>query len=120
AVDYAIRRAAASGAINAAIAPVFAWAPFKTELSNILLHTFATGPTTNVAQTVLTPRAPGQPEPSLGDLGQAAVEGAVTGGVITGGHAAGRYFTRPPEIPTVTVTGHREAPPSPEPEQLTL
>jgi ddrB-like ParB superfamily domain len=111
AVDFAIRSAATSGAIGAATAPLFAWAPFKSELSNLLLHTFATGPGVSTTQTLVQPRPPGQPQPTLEELGQSAVEGAATGAALAGGHALGRELMRPPEIPTVTVTGHRETPP---------
>jgi len=92
AVDYAIRTATMSGAVNAATAPLFAIAPFKSAVANILLHTVATGPATSAGARFFENAAAGKPPPTLEELAQAGLEGGISAGVLTTGHVVGRQL----------------------------
>jgi len=110
AVDRAIQTAAVSGGISGLTAPIFAWAPFRSQVGNILLHTLGTAPAIGTAGRLGVPAVTGQPLPSPEQLATGAAADVVTGGALVGGHATARALTRPREFPTITTTGAPEEP----------
>ena len=111
AVNRAYEVAASSGVLTGVTAPIFGLAPFKSAVSNILLHALGTGPAVGLVQRgAVTPMITGQ-TPSLGELGEGALSDIVTGGLTAGGmHLAGMIPRLLPEGLKISPTGD----PSPE------
>ena len=109
AVNRAIETAAVSGGISGLSAPLYALAPFRLAISNILLHTFVTAPALGTTERLTVPAVTGQPMPSLGQLGEGALTDVATGALLSGAHAVGRELTQS-RFPSITPTGAVETP----------
>ena len=107
AVNEAYKMAAATGVLTGATAPLFAWAPFKSWISNALLHSVVTGPVVGATERgLVTPAITGQPAPSADEMASGLLSDIVTGGLTTagmhGGPALARHFA-PDGRPTLDV-----------------
>src|SRR4029077_4952489 len=100
----AIETAAVSGGITGASAPLYALAPFRAAIANILLHTFVTAPAIGTTERLAVPAVTGQPMPTAQQLGEGALTDVATGAALSATHAGARRLMRPPEFPTITPT----------------
>jgi hypothetical protein len=105
AVNYALEKAATSGAITGLTGPLFELAPIKSMLGRMLFNSTVTAPAVGTAGRVITPAVMGEPMPSGEELGQGAISdvlgGLALGGAFEGVRAAregvrGEGFRMPP------------------------
>src|SRR5580765_3435258 len=68
AVDYALKHAAATGAISGATAPLFGLAPLKSALGKILFQSVVTQPVAGAAVRAGVPAVLGEPLPSAEEM----------------------------------------------------
>jgi hypothetical protein len=119
AVNQAITIAAANGSISAITAPLFALAPFKAAISNILFHSLVTAPVIGTAERAAIPALTGEPQPGLQQQAEGALSDVISGSMFAAGHAAVRHLTTPREgTLSFGVTGAEEPPPPAGQQQL--
>ncbi len=116
AVNYAIKQAAAQGALGAATAPLFELAPFKSLVGKLLFSSLVTQPTAGAASRVGVPLLTGDPLPSAEDLAKGYGQDVASGVAFGVGHelvGAGKRIVTPRPAETPPPPPEDTEPPSP-------